>query len=263
MDSDGIEFYRRFQRFDFFEADAEFPCIVSSHFALAIDLGCIDGLIIPEADQAVSPWRRDDAPRAVIPIESVHDAFLAVIIEEAVCIIVDGHLADVRGLDVDAAGIIVCIRTVDAVEALADFHLHVDDIRRGRVGDVHDLCISWQVTDRCIGLVRGAFRIVARQCHIPASALPVDRIERHKGQISIWHPFEEGDPLPLEIHFLRISKIFGFVNGDSLRSHICHIFIVMRVVGFPFHADFRIEFLAFLFRQLCDFILHVGHVVVT
>ena len=111
--------------------------------------------------------------------------------------------------------------------------------------------------------MRGSFRIVARQCHIPASALPVDRIERHERQISIRHPFEEGNALSLEVYLLRISKVFGFVNGDGLRSHICHIFIVMRVVGFAFHADFRIEFLAFLFRLLCDFILHVGHIVVT
>ncbi len=168
-----------------------------------------------------------------------------------------------RGLHVDAAGIIICIGAVDAVESFTDLHLHVDGIGCSRVSDIHDLCISWQITDRRIGLVRGAFRIVARQCHIPASAFPVDRIERHERQISVRHPFEERNALSFQIHDLRMSKIFSSVNGDRLCGHICHIFIVMRVVGFPLHADLRIELLAFLFRLLCDFVLHIGHVIVT
>ena len=47
MDGDGVEFYGCFQRFDFFEADAEFTRIVSGRLALAVDLGCIDVLSSP------------------------------------------------------------------------------------------------------------------------------------------------------------------------------------------------------------------------
>ena len=80
MDGDGVEFYRRFQRFDFFEADAEFTRIVRGRLALLVDLVFIDGLIIPKSDQTVGPRRRDDSLRAIISIERLHDTLLAVII---------------------------------------------------------------------------------------------------------------------------------------------------------------------------------------
>ena len=177
--------------------------IVTDDFIFRIYFNGVNRFIFAKPDQPELPGRRNNAPAAVIPVKKIHNAPLAVIVKEFIFIIKNGNLTDMGCLHIDAAGIIVCISTINTIQSVSHLHFHIHRIRRSRVCHIHNFGVSRQILNRRIRFMGRSFRIIPCQSHIPASALPMNGIHGHKRQITVRHPFKERYALSFQIHFLR------------------------------------------------------------